>query len=50
MAKKPKYDPIKSKGGVLYKVKMEQGALDGRLSTKTVKDKTKYTRKTKHKE
>ena len=49
MNKQPSYDPIKSKSGVVYKVKMAQGVNDGRFNTKTIKDKTKYTRKKKHK-
>jgi len=49
MNNKPTYDPIKTKSALIRQVQIEQGAYDGRFNTKTVKDKTKYTRKKKHK-
>ena len=39
----------KIKQSVTHKLKKEQGAMDGRFTTKVVSDKSNYTRKKKHK-
>ena len=47
--KKKRQSIHKGMAGIQRKIKKEQGFFDGRFNTRSVADKTKYTRKTKHK-